>query len=401
MRISTSEIQRLGVEALINKQSKLSHTQLQLSTGKRILQASDDPAGASKVLELEQSIAVLTRYQESAGTVEDRLALEESTLGGVNNVLTRIKELALQGANGTHSSVSRASISAEVRENLEGLMALANTSDGTDYIFAGYQTTTKPFSESGGVYTYNGDQGRRVVEIGPDREVIGADTGYDIFMDIYNGNGTFTTEAAATNTGAGTISVGTVTDSTSWVEDTYTVTFTETNGNLTYTVTDSGANVIGVADTPFTEGDSISFRGIEFDIDGAPDDTDTFTIDSSSRQSMFETVSNLLTTLDMSTETAADSAKFTSAMGKVLEELNLAMDNVNTITAQVGARMNAVDQEIDTNTAAVLNLEQSLSAVQDLDYAEVISKYNLQLTGLQAAQQSFAKIQGLSLFNYI
>lgn len=401
MRISTAQIQRSGVNAIIDQQSKLSHTQLQLSTGKRILQASDDPAGAAKVLDLKQSISILERYQDSAGIIEDKLALEETTLGSVNDLLINLKELAIQGANGTQSSVSLESISSEVEQNLESILGLANTSDGTDYIFGGYQTATIPFSKVGNNYVYNGDQGQRIVEIGPNRQVVGADTGYDIFMDIYNGNGTFTTEPAATNTGDGSISVGSVKDGNAWVDDTYTVTFTETNGNITYTVTDSGANVIGVADTPFTDGDTISFRGIEFDIEGDPSNGDTFTVDSSEKQSVFETVEDLLTALDMPKETTADKAKFTSAISKVMEELNLAMDNINTITASVGARRNAVENEIDANSAAALNLEASLSTIQDLDYAETVSNYSLQMTSLEAAQQSFAKIQGLSLFNYM
>lgn len=69
--------------------------------------------------------------------------------------------------------------------------------------------------------------------------------------------------------------------------------------------------------------------------------------------------------------------------------------------ATVGARLNAVDAQKDVNDGFKLQVQETLSKLQDLDYAEAVSRLNLQLTGLQAAQQSFLKIQGLSLFNFL
>ncbi len=401
MRVSTTLMHKQGTESLLRQQTETLKTQMQIASGKRILTPSDDPAGAAKVLDLQQAIGVIQRYQDNIGDVESRLALEESVLDGVNDIAISMKELAIQGANGTQSPESIKGITAVVEEHVKSLLQMANTTDGNEYLFAGYKSKTTPFSEAAGVYTYNGDQGVRMTQVGPSRHIAETDSGYEVFMDIKDGNGTYTTAPAAGNTGTGIITVGTVTDSTAWVPDTYTVTFADVAGQSTYTVTDSLGATVGVANTPFSDGDAIAFNGIEFKVNGEPEDTDSFTINESTNQSMFETFQALADVLKMPQDSPEDSAKFQSAMGKVMKELDLALDNTNTVLAEVGARMNAVDTEYEANAGAVLTLKQNLSSVQDLDMAEAITKFDIQVISLQAAQQSFAKMQGLTLFNYL
>jgi flagellar hook-associated protein 3 FlgL len=77
------------------------------------------------------------------------------------------------------------------------------------------------------------------------------------------------------------------------------------------------------------------------------------------------------------------------------------MDNVLTVRAKVGARLNALDTQKEISEELILQSEKTLSGIQDLDYAEAISSLNLQLVGLQASQQAFTRIQNLSLFNYL
>jgi flagellar hook-associated protein 3 FlgL len=107
-------------------------------------------------------------------------------------------------------------------------------------------------------------------------------------------------------------------------------------------------------------------------------------------QSIFETIDALATTFE------ADSAD-TNA----LTDLQSAIDNVVTVRAKVGARQQALDSQRVINEELILRGEQTLSEIRDLDYAEAVSRLNLQLTGLQASQQAFTRIQNLSLFNYL
>ena len=63
--------------------------------------------------------------------------------------------------------------------------------------------------------------------------------------------------------------------------------------------------------------------------------------------------------------------------------------------------MNALDNQEGNNADFVLDMKTVLSATEDLDYAEAISKFNLQTVSLQAAQQAFTQVKKLSLFNYL
>jgi len=85
----------------------------------------------------------------------------------------------------------------------------------------------------------------------------------------------------------------------------------------------------------------------------------------------------------------------------VLTDIDTARDEILNTLASIGARMNAVDEQKTANEAFDVAVQQVRSSLEDLDYAEAISRFNQQLAALQASQQSFLKIQDLSLFNYL
>ncbi len=84
-----------------------------------------------------------------------------------------------------------------------------------------------------------------------------------------------------------------------------------------------------------------------------------------------------------------------------LSRLDSALDSVLDVRASIGARLNAIDSQRNMNDTFDLMLQENRSSLEDLDYAEAISRFERQMLALQASQQSFVKIQGLSLFNYL
>ena len=94
MRISTGQWYRQGVSAMLNSQAALSKTQLQLATGQRMLAPSDDPAAATKVLELDQLLSSVSQFQRNGDAAEARLRREENVLEGAGDSLQRVRELA-------------------------------------------------------------------------------------------------------------------------------------------------------------------------------------------------------------------------------------------------------------------------------------------------------------------
>jgi flagellar hook-associated protein 3 FlgL len=84
-----------------------------------------------------------------------------------------------------------------------------------------------------------------------------------------------------------------------------------------------------------------------------------------------------------------------------LTSLQTAQDKIIDARAALGARLQSADDSSSQLSAQALQINTALSGLRDIDYAEAAGRLNQQLTGLQAAQQSFAKVQGLTLFNYL
>jgi len=521
MRISTGQIQLSGLNRMLEQQSQLLRTQQQLSTQKRILSPADDPAASAKIVGLNQTLKVTEQFQTNINFSRSRLEQEEGVVSGITNTLDRIREIAVQGNSAALTNEDRQSLAIEVQENLRELLGLANTQDaGGEYLFSGYQGHTQPFTATAsGPYVYNGDDGQRSIQIGTSRQVTVTDSGTSAFREIRNGNGTFTTLDNQSNTGAGIIDPGSVSDPTLIDGDTYNVSFfaaTTATGGVTYsddltsadnldytleingatvyttdeadatpvntlddlaieinnaslttgvrahvdngtlylantsptsapiTVTESmggasdgdldsmvgyfGSNLSGTT-TPsvtttlnsvaefylvedsagnaesfgsYTNGGSIGFNGIQTNIKGEPNVGDQFVISPSRNQDVFSTVRNLQQALEgIGSSTAEGTTQLNNSINRFFVDIDRAMDNFRGIRAQIGARMNALDSQQSLNEDFILRIKETVSELEDLDYTEAITRLKQQEVALQAAQQSYSRIQGLSLFNYM
>lgn len=401
MRISTQQLQQQGINSMLEQQGKLGKTQLQVSTGRRILTPGDDPAASAQVLNLTQAKEVTQQYQANTEAARTRLSLEENVLSGVGDLLQRVRELTVQANNAPLSNSDRKDIAQEVRQRLDELLGLSNTRDASnEYLFSGYQGLAQPFSPaSSGNYNYNGDEGQRYLQIGSNRQVAIGDSGTSVFRAIRNGNGTFSTQENPANTGTGVIDPGTVNGT--FVPDTYTLAFIQVlpTDPVTYTVTGVTSGV--VSSGTYANGGSLSFNGVQTRVSGAPANGDTFIVSPSANQDIFSTVQNLAQALETSIGSPAGQAQFNNAMNRTLIDLDRSLDNIIDVRTKIGSRLNAIDAQRNLNDSFKLQLQETISNLQDLDYAEAVSRLNLQITGLQAAQQSFIKIQGLSLFNFL
>lgn len=90
-----------------------------------------------------------------------------------------------------------------------------------------------------------------------------------------------------------------------------------------------------------------------------------------------------------------------NTLNTAMRDLDNSLDNVLTVRASAGARLNELDVIDAVGSNRMLNYDQTLSDLVDLDYAEAISEYSLRQIGMQAAQKAFVDIKGLSLFNYM
>lgn len=395
MRIASNVYQLQWLASIQRQQAELAAIQDQVSSGKRISTAADDPAGAAQGLLLQQGLDRLENFGANAETARRRLSLEEGSLSQATDALNRVRELAIQAASGAQTPESRSAIAAEAQELLTGLLNTANAQDGEGrYLFAGNLVQSRPFILSGTVQ-YAGDSGVRAQRVADARTVQEGDPGSAVFMQIPGGNGSYTISPDAGNTGTASWSSATVTNGTPFVAGTYTLEFTSA------TDWEARSGGVVVASGTYAPGETISFQGASIEFQGTPAAGDRFTVASSRFQDVFRTVQDFISTLGTNTSDAAGRATFQNRINADLQNLDQALQHVSNFRSQVGARLASIDQQLDSNADVALELKRSLSTIQDLDYATAISRLEQQLTSLEAAQKAYARTQSFSLFDVL
>ncbi len=108
----------------------------------------------------------------------------------------------------------------------------------------------------------------------------------------------------------------------------------------------------------------------------------------------------MASTLEQGGTDAASQAVVNNGINTALQNIDQAIGNILDVRIQVGSRLAAIENQVDSNGAFALNYRETLASIEDLDYAEALSRLSLEVTTLEAAQQSFIRTQSLSLFNY-
>ncbi len=242
MRVSTKTFQLQWLNGFNERQVELLDIQRQVSTGRRLATAKDDPAGAAQVVLLEQGLERIENYAANAETARRRLSLGENALNDSTEILNRVRELAVQAGDGAQTPETRASIANEARELLRNLLDVANSQDGEGrYLFGGNRVKALPFAANGSNFTYQGDSGGSAQRIGDNRVVEEGLSGIQVFAAIRNGNGTFSVSADPGNNGSVAYSAPFINDASAWVPDNYSLVFTTPDS---YEVTDSSGVVV-------------------------------------------------------------------------------------------------------------------------------------------------------------
>lgn len=186
MQISTKQFFKSQLNTMLAQQSRVGRLQEEISTGKKILQPSDDPSGYAKISSLKQGEAAVTQYDRNMNIAIQRLTQEENVLKEATNAAVRLQELAIRGASDTLSPSDRKSLGDEMKQISEQLASIANTVDANgDYLFSGFQAKVKPFElDDDGAITFNGDAGRREVEIAKGVKTPTSSTGSEVFMKV-------------------------------------------------------------------------------------------------------------------------------------------------------------------------------------------------------------------------
>lgn len=394
--ISTTTFQMNALDSIEALETALSKTQTQLSSGSKIQSAADDPSGMAQVNELNMQLSASQQYVTNGNLATGNLNLETQALTDATNLMQSARDLAVEANNAALSPSQRQDIATQLSQQLQQLVSIGNRTDSNgNYLFGGYASGTQPFAQNGNSVSYAGAEQVSQLQISENQRVSAGDTGSSVFMSLPAGNGTFTTAAGAANTGTASIDPGSVTNPSQWVPDTYTITFTDPTD---YTVTDSGGATVTTGTYDGTAGGTIAFNGIQVTMNGNPAAGDTFTVAPAGQSSAFATLSNLVTTLS---STSLSSGQVVTQIGQAIQQMDGAINNLGNVSASVGGRLNAVTSSQSAAQSRQTDLQTSISNLSSTDYAAATTQLSTEEIALQAAEESYASLAKLSLFNYV
>ena len=403
MRISTQTFYEQSRSSMGSQQSSLLRVQQQLGAGTKILAPSDDPLGATRALAVSQSIALTAQYSASQDHAVQTLSLEENTLQSVTTLLQNIKSSLIAAGNGTLADADRATIATTLQSSLDQLQGLANTDDGNgQFLFAGFRSGSAPFvRQADGSIGYNGDQGQRQVQVDVSRQMAGTDDGRSIFLSVQSGAG-YVASAPTSNQGSGVFGSTLVVNpnDVNYGKD-FVISFPTAGSYQVDTVSVPPTSL--VAATPFTPGSAITFGGLQISISGTPAAGDKVNVATAKNagSDVFAAIGDVINALRTPAQGLQNQALVLNALSTANRKLTNAHDNVLTVRTSVGSRLQELDALAVSADNRTLQDKISLSDLQDLDYGSAIAEFYQRQTALQASQQTFVKIQQISLFNYL
>ncbi len=165
---------------------------LNIATTKKVRRPSDDPGGTFQIQQFKVLISRNDRYLKNITQIRGFTTNSEAALQGISDDLETAKSIAIQGGSGTASAEARQSLAKNIDQLIDNIIDQGNSRFKGRFIFGGTQTTgTKPFTRSGDVVTYNGNDADIKSTIGFDTQVTYNKSGNDVFaptggVDIFS-----------------------------------------------------------------------------------------------------------------------------------------------------------------------------------------------------------------------
>jgi flagellar hook-associated protein 3 FlgL len=407
MRISTGQLYDRSIQSVLDSQASLSDIQQQLSSGKKLLRPSDDPVGATQVIRLTEEIALINQYKKNNNLLVNSLEQEEIVLRSVNTSVDRARVLMLQSGNGIVGTEDRKAIATEISQIKDQLFDLMNSRNPAgEYIFAGFQSASPAFgfnpSAAGNKYSFEGDGGENKIQISDTVQQQMNNSGLDVFENVLSR----LKSSVGASVGATDVSIDVQGQSAfdKFHKESYDA-ITPVNNQFQINIlsaTEAQITNLGsgtVLDTvDFSSGNVFLFKGLEINITGTPGDTVNFELEPPQKKNIAETLNDFVNALNNEDITDSD---FDRALSDVLVGVDNSRTSIAHAVSNLGARRNITDAVFASNLDLEISNKVARANIQDVDYAEAVSELSRQETALQAAQATFSRVTGTSLFDFI
>ena len=420
-RLGTANTYDNVLRNLQTRQTTLANLQENLTSGKRVVVASDDPTGAAQAERSLTRIARIASDQRALEAQRNSITAAEGALGDVTDALQGFRELVVSAGNAAFTPAERRSVALQLTGLRDQIFALSNRTDSNGLpLFSALGSALSPFVGPQAPpqdYTFNGLPGQAA-----STEVAIPFTldGDSAFMHqpardgVYNVTVSSATGIIPASRTLQTNNI-TVTDPTLVNGSSYSIAFTAVDTTtvpgtttVTYDVTET-PNVGG----PFTgltasyptilTGDKAGtgsipitvMPGLAMTISGTPEVGDTVAVDTS--PSIFSVMDDAIRDIGG----AGNNNAASQAVSQALFNIDIGMERVSAVRGRAGDLLNRADRITTNQEKRNIQLEADRSRAEDLDMIKGISDFQNQQTGYQAALQSYAQVQKLSLFNYI
>ncbi len=381
---------------LSSRQVELSGLQDKLSAGKKVLHASDDPAGAAQA---ERALTRATRVQteqRALGLQRNAIATAESTLGDATAALQTLRDLVISAGNPAMSPANRNSIAQQITGLRDQLFGYANQQDSNGIpLFGGLGSAGAPFTDAASGVVFNGIAGQRACTAVSIPSLM---DGQAVWMDVPTGNGVFTVGLNAANSGTSWTNVGQVLNPAALTGHNYSVSFQVTAGVTTYSVTDTSTATAVATAQPYVDGKAINFDGLSFTAHGVPANGDSVQLASSTRTDLFDVLDNAINSIN---QASAPGHLITQATTLALVQIDAGMSRIQSARGIAGDFLNRADTIDKNQQTKAQQLAADRSRAEDMDMVQGISDFQNQQTGYEAALKTYAQVQRLSLFNYL
>lgn len=401
MRVATAHSYDSTISNLNKRQAELSDLQERISTGKRVLRASDDPVAAVLAESAQNKLSRVAADQRALEHSRTSITQAESALGQAGTLVQDVRDVLVAAGNAAYGSKEYKNLAQELEGLRDQLFGVANQRDSAGRtLFGGLGGSSTPFVEvygaTGGTVRFDGQRGQ---EAGGNNALPQALDGEAVFLKVPPGNGTFTIDLAATNAGSARADTGRVSNPSAVTGHDYTVSFADVAGVMEYSVTDTTTGST-VASAPYTPGATLEFDGIAFQVAGTPVAGDSLDVKAvTTSTDLFQVVQNAIDALKGAT--TGQSASLVHTLGRSLTELDAGHDRLLAARSQTGAWLNRADRIDSLLSNRELAHASEKSDLEDLDMVQGISDFQNQQTGLQAAMTAYAQVQKLSLFQYV
>ncbi len=402
--------------------------QNQLASGKVIQKASDNPYTASRSMQLNTEISYNTQYNENIKDVSNLLDTTDTALSQMGNVFGRIETLLVNSGNGAYGQDERTSIQDEVKEKVNELSQILNTSFDGSYIFGGTKTASKPTTVVNGVLEYADKDGNG---IGSTSNLYKRADG-TITDSATTANNPYTLNAAditALQTELGTSTdtariaelntlIGPPAATSAYKKADGTITTSATTANNPYTlnsvdITNLKTELTTAVDPRKTEINNVLTKqvsiaqinsklqvdiseGIKTNYNKTAIDILEFKDKSGNTINVSNLISNIINNLGSTNQT-----QINQLTGQNLSDIQSVTANLLQKRSEIGTMQNRMDSAQTNNETQNDNMTNILSKTEDIDFTEKTMEYSTMQTVYTASLQTSAKILPMTILTYL